>query len=222
MISFSPPIGDIGEGAVRIVDEVDVIHIGGSRDIRDRTGVLLHVPDGPMVGDRDDLFDLSAEEVADQRHHFVGLVLQSEMAGVDEVKLDLGKVALIGIRAIGGEYLVVLAPDDQRGRPVLAEIGLDRRIERQVGAIVVEEIHLDFGVARPVEQGLVVDPIIRRDAAEIGDAVGVLELCRLRGDQHVQRLAVSLRVVGPIGLDRIPELFQPFVIGVAVLHDESR
>ncbi len=35
-------------------------------------------------------FDVSVEEVADQRHHFVGLVLQGEMAGVYEVKLDVG------------------------------------------------------------------------------------------------------------------------------------
>jgi hypothetical protein len=55
----------------------------------------------------------------------------------------------------------------------------------------------------------------------LGDAVGVLEFCGLGSDQDVQSLAVGLRMVGPIGLDRVPELFQPFLIGVAVLHDES-
>ena len=32
---------------------------------------------------------------------------------------------------------------------------------------------------------------------------------------------MSLRVVGPIGLDRIPEFLEPFFVGVAVLHDQS-
>ena len=65
------------------------------------------------------------------------------------------------------------------------------------------------------------DPVIRIDSADIADTIGVLELCRLRRDQHVKCLAVHFRVVGPIGLDRVPELFEPFLIGIAVLHDEG-
>ena len=33
---------------------------------------------------------------------------------------------------------------------------------------------------------------------------------------------MRVRAVGPIGLDRIPELLQPLFVGVAVLHDEAR
>src|SRR5229473_464420 len=76
------------------------------------------------------LRDLALEEVADQWHHFVSLVLQREMAGVDEVKLDLRQIALVGMRAVGWEYLVVLSPDDQRRGLVFAEVSLDLRIER--------------------------------------------------------------------------------------------
>jgi hypothetical protein len=38
---------------------------------------------------------VSIEEVADQRDHFIEFVLESKMAGVDEMKLNLGKVALV-------------------------------------------------------------------------------------------------------------------------------
>src|SRR5437763_15770629 len=107
------------------------------------------------------------------------------MAGVDEVKLDLGKVALVGMGPIRWENLVILAPDDQRRRLVLAEIGLHGRIKRKVGAIVVEDVHLDFGVAGPVKQRLIMDPVVWRDSAYIADAIGVLELRRLRRDQNV-------------------------------------
>ena len=133
-----------------------------------------------------------------------------------------GQIALVGMRAVGGKDLVVLAPDDQRRRLIFAEVCLHGRIERQVGPVVVEEIHLDLGVARPIEQRLVVHPVVGRDAADVRDAVGVLELRGLRRHQHMERLAVRVRAVGPVGLDRIPELLQPLLVGIAVLDDQAR
>src|SRR5262249_62215801 len=85
----------------------------------------------------------SGKKIADQRDDLVGLVLQREMAGVEEVELGVAKVALVRVRTVGGEDRVVLAPDDQRRRPVLAEIGLNGGIEGHVGAVVVEEVELD-------------------------------------------------------------------------------
>src|SRR5882672_7089126 len=102
------------------------------------------------------LCDLAREEVTDQRHHFVKLVFEGEMAGVDEMKFGLGKVALVGMCAVRGENEVVLAPDDQRRRLMFAEIGLHRRIKRKIGPVIVEEIELDVVVARPIEQCLIV------------------------------------------------------------------
>src|SRR5215831_6220444 len=82
--------------------------------------------------------DLAVKEIADKRDHFVCFVFERKMPGVDQVKLDLGQVALVGVSAVGREDLVVLAPDDQRRRLVLPEIGLHLRIKRQIAAIVVE------------------------------------------------------------------------------------
>jgi hypothetical protein len=45
---------------------------------------------------------------ADEWDDLVGLVLQDKVTGVDQVKFDLRKVALVGIRAVGWEDLVVL------------------------------------------------------------------------------------------------------------------
>jgi hypothetical protein len=58
------------------------------------------------------------------------------VAGVDEVKFDVGQVALVGVSSVGREDFVVLAPDDQSRRLVLTEIGLDRRIERDKGWMI--------------------------------------------------------------------------------------
>src|SRR6266852_128352 len=60
------------------------------------------------------------------------------------------------------------------------------------------------------------------NTAHISDTVRVLELCRLQSEKPLQRLAMGIRGIGPIGLDRIPELFQSLVIGVAVLDDQTR
>src|SRR5277367_6107539 len=79
------------------------------------------------------LLERPVEEVADQRNHFIRLVFEHEVAGVDEVKFDVGQVALVGVSSIGRENFVVFAPDDQSRGLILTEIGLDRRIERDIG-----------------------------------------------------------------------------------------
>src|SRR3954452_16658226 len=96
--------------------------------------------------------DLAVEEAADERRHLVQLVLQREMAGVEQVQVGVRKVAPEGMRTRCREDRVVGAPDDQRRRTPLAEIRLHRRIEQQVGAIIVEEIELVVGIAGTVEQ----------------------------------------------------------------------
>ena len=68
---------------------------------------------------------------------------------------------------------------------------------------------------------MIVNPVVGRDAAYVGDAVGVLKLCDVGSDEHVKCFAMSLGVIAPVCLDRIPELRQAFFVGVAVLHDES-
>jgi hypothetical protein len=54
----------------------------------------------------------SAEEIADQRDDFIGLVLQGEMARIYEMKLHVGQVTLVRMRPVGWKDLVVFAPDD--------------------------------------------------------------------------------------------------------------
>jgi hypothetical protein len=95
---------------------------------------------------------------------FVGLVFESEMAGVDKVKFHVRQIALVRMGSIGGKNLVVLAPDNYRRRLSIAKIGLYGWIQQQVGSIVVEEIHLDIEIAGAIEPRLIVDPIVRRDA----------------------------------------------------------
>src|SRR5687767_9153159 len=60
--------------------------------------------------------DVASEEVADAVGDEVELLLEREMARVEQVQLGVGQVALVGLGAGGAEDLVVLAPGDQRRR----------------------------------------------------------------------------------------------------------
>ena len=59
---------------------------------------------------------------------------------------------------------------------MFAEERLELRIERNIGAVVVEQVELDVLVAGAIEQRLVVHPVVGADARDIPHAVGVLEL----------------------------------------------
>ncbi len=63
-------------------------------------------------------------------------------------------------------------------------------------------------------------PVVGIDARHVTHAIDILEFGRFRCDQHIERLAAACGIIGPIGLDRIPEGFQAFLIGIAVLDDE--
>jgi hypothetical protein len=69
--------------------------------------------------------DLAIEKVVDQRDHLVRLILEREMARVDEVELGVWRIARIWVRAACREDGIVGAPDDNCGWLTLAEEGLN-------------------------------------------------------------------------------------------------
>ena len=77
---------------------------------------------------------LPVEEVAHEPRDLLAFVFEREVAGIEQVQLGFGQVAQVGVCAVGGEDLVVLAPDDQRRRLALAEERLEARVQRDVGA----------------------------------------------------------------------------------------
>ena len=113
------------------------------------------------------------------------------MARVEQMQLGLGQVAQIGARTVGGEDLVVLAPDDQRRRLLFAEELVEARIEVDVGSVVIEQIELNLHVAGSIQQRLIVQPRARIDARDVLDAVGVLRARGLERGRAPQRLAVA-------------------------------
>ena len=96
------------------------------------------------------------------------------------MELGFREVAKVGTSPGCREDLVILAPHDQGRRLALAKERLKFGIQRYVAALVVEKVELDVSVARPIEQGLILHPVIWTDAGHVADAIGVLKLRRFR------------------------------------------
>src|SRR5664279_2527285 len=164
--------------------------------------------------------DLAVEEVVDERRHYVELVFQCKMPGIEQVKFGVRQISQVRMRAIEREDLVVCAPNDQRRRLAFAEERLKLRIERNITAIIMEQVELNVLIAGTIKQSLIVAPIVWIDPGHVLHTVRVLELGGGRRHKERQRLTMSIRPIGPIGLDRIPKRFRSFFIGVAILDDE--
>ena len=75
---------------------------------------------------------MAGQELADRRADLVGVGFEREVAGIEEADLRLGQVALERLGARRDEERIVLAPDRQQRRLMLAEIGLEGGVERDV------------------------------------------------------------------------------------------
>ena len=164
------------------------------------------------------------EELPHQPGYGVPVGLQGEVPGVEQVVFKRLQVSLVWLGSGGGEDLVVLAPNDQQRRLVLAEILLPFRVQRRVTAVAEEQVELDFIVPLAVKQELVVGRAVWADEFWRLHAVRVLPFGRVLREQPAER--IPLRLVArffPIRLDRLPEVVvQALIVGVAVLDHDRR
>jgi hypothetical protein len=91
------------------------------------------------------------EELADPLGDERTFLLEGDVPRVEQVQLGVREVAQEAPGAVGAEDLVVLAPDEQRRRPAVAEVLLEGGVPVEVEPVVVEEIELDLPVALAVE-----------------------------------------------------------------------
>ena len=70
--------------------------------------------------------------------------LQREMSGVEQVNLCIWEISLISGSTSGQKRRIVTTPDGEKRRTVLAKVGLEGWIERDVTAVVEDQIELDL------------------------------------------------------------------------------
>jgi hypothetical protein len=71
--------------------------------------------------------------------------------GIQKAHFRFRYVALERFRARRDEERIVLAPDREEARLVLAEIRLERGIQRHIAAVIEQQIQLDIACARPCQ-----------------------------------------------------------------------
>src|SRR5262245_11819425 len=96
--------------------------------------------------------------------------LECEVAGVEHVDFGFRVVTLVGSRPGSDKYLVILAPNHECWWTVFAEVSLPRRVEWNIGAVIVEKVELDLGIAWSIHAGLIVRPAVRTDERHIFSA----------------------------------------------------
>lgn len=116
------------------------------------------------------------EEALDLARHLGSVFVQDEMPAVEPDKLCVGQVALERFSACRDEEGVLVAPDDQRLGMMLTESGVPAVVQRDIVAIIVQQIELISIRARPVEQRLVMRPVVWTDGAFVPGANDILIL----------------------------------------------
>src|SRR5215831_2693519 len=161
------------------------------------------------------------QEIAYRRSDLVTVRLEGEVAGVEEPHISVWNVTLERLGALREEKRVVLAPSCQKRRLVLAKIGLEFGIERDVALVVAEEVELHFVGARSCEIEVVEGIPVRRNRGRVRDAVGVLPDRGLGREKGAQRCAVCFGRVLPICADRLPAVAEALDIRIAILRDDG-
>src|SRR5258706_3783082 len=83
------------------------------------------------------------------------------MTGIEDVHESTRHIAPVRLRLRRIEGQIVLAPNDEKSWLRLAHPRLPLGIAREIGAVVVEEIALNLGLARPPEKADIVRPEVR-------------------------------------------------------------
>src|SRR5271166_3257962 len=104
------------------------------------------------------LIEILQQELFDSAANLFAMGLEREMAGVQHMYFEILQIALIGRSAFRWEDEIVLAPDDQRRRLILAEKGLKLGIQRNVGSVGMHQIHLDIEIPRAIQAHLIHHP----------------------------------------------------------------
>src|SRR6516165_8728015 len=108
-----------------------------------------------------------AVELLDAGGDLFQAVLHGEVARVQPDQGGAGEVAQVGLAARGGEENVALAPEDDRVGLGCPKALLPCRVQRSIGAVVVQQIQLDAVRVRTCQEEQVHVPVVRADLRRV-------------------------------------------------------
>jgi hypothetical protein len=90
-------------------------------------------------------------------------IFQREVAGINQMQFRVREISLVGLGPFDGEERVVLSPENQHSRLLVAKVFMPTVVERDIRLIVVKKVELNCRVARTIEEKLVHRIGIRAD-----------------------------------------------------------
>ena len=141
------------------------------------------------------------------------------MTAIHNVNFRVGHIPAIGFRLGGIERALILAPDHQQMRLILAHPRLPLGIGFDVGPVVVEEVALNIGLAWLVEKIKFIRPEIRVMAFHVGIVARMARLGGLKRQEIFPKGAFIGGAIGPKGATRFPILAETGVVRDRVLDD---
>lgn len=92
---------------------------------------------------------MARHEIEEKASNFVVLLVQGEVASVEQMNFRIGQVGAESRRTRRDEGRIVSTPDDQRRRLVVAQPPLPGGVGRHVRTVVVQQARLDLALIRP-------------------------------------------------------------------------
>src|SRR5262245_41395589 len=107
---------------------------------------------------------LFVHESVGQPNDFSRLLIQREMACVENMDLGRCNILLISLSPGDSEGGIVAAPQDQHRRPMLTKPPLPRRIRLHIVLIIEEEIRLNVRLSWLIKKIIFICPRVRIDS----------------------------------------------------------
>src|SRR5690242_9584281 len=99
-----------------------------------------------------------SQESLDSRGNLFTMRFQGEMSRIKQMRFNPRQIPFIWNRAFRRKDKVILSPDNQGWGLIFAEKFLKLGIEGNIGAVVVQHVQLNVGIARPIHSGLIQRP----------------------------------------------------------------
>jgi hypothetical protein len=88
---------------------------------------------------------------------------QREVAGVEQVEIQIIGISLVGMRTFSRKNVVVFTPNNECWGLMFAEIGLPAGIQRNIALIVIKERELNCRITLATKMPMIYVPVVRAD-----------------------------------------------------------
>src|SRR5260221_7690383 len=127
----------------------------------------------------------------------LSILLERKVTGIQQMHLAVWQIVLERLCTAGSKDRIILAPHSQQRRLVLPEVLMPLRIERRIGAIVLEKGQLDLSIAWTIQSQLIKRPGIGTDLVFLAHPMGILPDCFLSCEQASDRFLCFSFAIGP-------------------------